>query len=116
MAILARVYDGSFDSVGFMLLVPLVRPPTAQQETQYHHPTTDDNTTIDMGKGMRNWAQKVALDADDLDNLEAKVGNSGSYVFVDGTISSVRLKGLDTPTKAPGFPTYEVTLQLAVDN
>ncbi len=116
MAVIAPSYNGSFDSVGFMLLVPLVRPPTVSNETQYHIVSTDDNVTIDLGKGMRNWSQKVAVDAANLATLEAKVGNTASYVFCDGTISSTRLKGIDGVTKAPGWATYELTLQLAVDN
>lgn len=117
MSILARAYNGSFDSVGFMLLVPLVAPPTAQSETQYHYPSTDTNTTIDMGKGMRNWEQKVAVDAADLSTLVGKVGGTHTYVGPSSTsYSSVKLKGVTTPIKAPGFTTYELTLQLSKDN
>ncbi len=100
-----------------MLLVPLLAPPIAQSQTQYHYPSTDDNDTIDMGKEMRNWEQKVAVDAADLATLTGKVGNTGTYVGPSSTsYSSVKLKAITAPIKAPGFPTYEVTLQLSKDN
>lgn len=117
MAILSRAYNGSFDGVSFMLLVPLTRPPTTQSDTDYHVPGTDSNLTIDLGKMLRKWSQKIGIDAGDLASIEAKVGHSGTYVGPSGvSYSNTRLKAIDSPVKAPGFAAYEVTLQLSIDN
>lgn len=115
MSILGRVYNGSFDGVQFFILTPLNSYPIVQAETQYHKPTTDENVTIDMGKSMRNWEQKVAIDAVDLDAIESKVGVTGSYVFHRGT-TSAKLKGISAPEKASGWDTYSFTLYLSRDN
>lgn len=114
---LGRAYNGSFSSANFMLLQPIIAPPVAQNETQYHIPASDSNFTIDMGKGMRNWEQKVGVDAADLSTLVGKVGNTGTYVGASGTsYSNVKLKAISPPIKAPGFTVYEVTLQLSMGN
>jgi hypothetical protein len=117
MAILSRAYNGSFDGASFMLLTPIVAPPIVQNETQYHIPSSDSNYTMSMGKGFRNWDQKVAVDYADLSTLTGKVGNSGTYVGASGvSFSNVRLKGITPPVKASGFATYELTLQFSQDN
>jgi hypothetical protein len=117
MSILARAYNGSFNGASFMLLVPIVAPPSAQSETQYHIVASDSNFTIDMGKGMNNWEQKVGVDSADLSTLTGKVGTTGTYVGDSGTsYSNVRLKGISPAVKASGFATYEVTLQLSKGN
>lgn len=115
MGVLSEAYDGSFDGVNFMLLIPLIVPAASQIETQYHHPTTDSNTTIDLGKGMLNWEQKAAIEGVDLDAILSKIGNTATYMYFRGS-TSAKLKSISTPVKAPGFDTYEFTLQLSRDN
>lgn len=114
MSILARAYNGSFDSAPFMCITPLVSPPSAQDATDYHVPGTDTNLSIDLGATLQIWDQNVAVDASDLSTLEGKVGNTASYVYFRGTLSSVWLRSITTPVKAPGFPTYSLTLHLSV--
>ena len=112
---IAGAYDGSFASVGFLLLLPITSPPIAQIKTQYHITTTDSNYEIDMGKGMRNWDQKILIDQSGISALEAQVGNSDNYIYDLGTISA-KLEGTTGYSKAPGFPIWEITLQLSCGN
>lgn len=115
--IIGRAYNGSFDSAPFMLLQPIVAPPASDSETQYHIPSTNTNIRISMGLAMRNWEQKVAIDAADLSTLTAKVKTTGTYIGNGATsYSDVKLVGYTTPIKAPGFTVYELTLHLSMDN
>lgn len=116
MAILAPAYDGSFGSIGFMQLVPLTSPPVLEGGTNYHITSTNSNARINTGLLFREWSIKVAVDATERASLESAVPSNATLTLPSGTWSNARLKAIDPPIKAPGFPTYEVTLHLQVGN
>lgn len=116
MTILAPAYDGSFGSIGFMQLVPLTSPPVLEGITNYHIPSTNNNTAIYTGLLFREWSIKVAVDAAERTSLESAVPSNATLTLPGGTWGNARLKAIDPPIKAPGFPTYEITLHLQVGN
>lgn len=115
MTILAPAYDGSFGSIGFLQLVPLTSPPVKEGSTAYHTPSTNSNTLITTGLLFREFTVKVAVDAAERASLESAVGSNATLTLAAGAWFA-RLKEIDPPIKAPGFPTYEVTLHVSVGN
>lgn len=116
MAILAPAYDGSFGSIGFMQLVPLTSPPVVEGKTNYHIPSTNSNASINTGLLFREWTIKVAVDAAERSSLESAVASNATLTLPSGSWGNARLSAIDPPIKAPGFPTYEITLHLQVGN